>query len=98
MSTRHSFPTRRSSDLQLAQAVATLANDGVMFRPHLVNYIENPITGERTHVEPEASKTIALKARNLEVVKRAMVGVNRSEEHTSELQSPDHLVCRLLLE
>src|SRR5258708_17039966 len=26
------------------------------------------------------------------------VPLNRSEEHTSELQSPDHLVCRLLLE
>src|SRR5258708_24268911 len=25
-------------------------------------------------------------------------GNRRSEEHTSELQSPDHLVCRLLLE
>src|SRR5438552_6701216 len=25
-------------------------------------------------------------------------GMVRSEEHTSELQSPDHLVCRLLLE
>src|SRR5258708_18690909 len=25
-------------------------------------------------------------------------GLPRSEEHTSELQSPDHLVCRLLLE
>src|SRR5207244_11897053 len=25
-------------------------------------------------------------------------GFERSEEHTSELQSPDHLVCRLLLE
>src|SRR5438552_13748543 len=25
-------------------------------------------------------------------------GGTRSEEHTSELQSPDHLVCRLLLE
>src|SRR5258708_26781426 len=24
-------------------------------------------------------------------------GCQRSEEHTSELQSPDHLVCRLLL-
>src|SRR5258708_16117534 len=24
--------------------------------------------------------------------------MSRSEEHTSELQSPDHLVCRLLLE
>src|SRR5258708_18933122 len=26
------------------------------------------------------------------------LAVVRSEEHTSELQSPDHLVCRLLLE
>src|SRR5258708_24634455 len=26
------------------------------------------------------------------------VSSRRSEEHTSELQSPDHLVCRLLLE
>src|SRR5258708_30853244 len=29
--------------------------------------------------------------------RRAVAG-DRSEEHTSELQSPDHLVCRLLLE
>src|SRR5258708_16619219 len=28
----------------------------------------------------------------------ASVSSRRSEEHTSELQSPDHLVCRLLLE
>src|SRR5258708_26947591 len=28
----------------------------------------------------------------------AWVAASRSEEHTSELQSPDHLVCRLLLE
>src|SRR5258708_11240397 len=27
-----------------------------------------------------------------------MARAARSEEHTSELQSPDHLVCRLLLE
>src|SRR5690348_17764678 len=35
-------------------------------------------------------------------VRRNVVGTgypaNRSEEHTSELQSPVHLVCRLLLE
>src|SRR5258708_22518246 len=30
--------------------------------------------------------------------KATTVGIPRSEEHTSELQSPDHLVCRLLLE
>src|SRR5258708_24312483 len=29
---------------------------------------------------------------------RHLRDVSRSEEHTSELQSPDHLVCRLLLE
>src|SRR5258708_18697918 len=29
---------------------------------------------------------------------RKLVAARRSEEHTSELQSPDHLVCRLLLE
>src|SRR5438552_3882330 len=29
---------------------------------------------------------------------RTRLGWKRSEEHTSELQSPDHLVCRLLLE
>src|SRR5258708_28660294 len=28
----------------------------------------------------------------------ALRGDTRSEEHTSELQSPDHLVCRLLLD
>src|SRR5258708_24043782 len=28
----------------------------------------------------------------------SIVNIGRSEEHTSELQSPDHLVCRLLLE
>src|SRR5258708_22397361 len=30
-------------------------------------------------------------------IKQVMINL-RSEEHTSELQSPDHLVCRLLLE
>src|SRR5258708_29997896 len=33
-----------------------------------------------------------------EKVARIRAGEKRSEEHTSELQSPDHLVCRLLLE
>src|SRR5947208_7864344 len=30
--------------------------------------------------------------------RRSVRARSRSEEHTSELQSPDHLVCRLLLE
>src|SRR5258708_22542224 len=31
-------------------------------------------------------------------LQRVLADGDRSEEHTSELQSPDHLVCRLLLE
>ena len=33
-----------------------------------------------------------------EMADKKMMDAGRSEEHTSELQSPDHLVCRLLLE
>src|SRR5947208_5123315 len=36
--------------------------------------------------------------RTLAAAEDEPIGVDRSEEHTSELQSPDHLVCRLLLE
>src|SRR5438552_13987605 len=32
------------------------------------------------------------------LLRRPILEMERSEEHTSELQSPDHLVCRLLLE
>src|SRR5258708_24143921 len=32
------------------------------------------------------------------ILRSQIVWRGRSEEHTSELQSPDHLVCRLLLE
>src|SRR5258708_9590058 len=35
---------------------------------------------------------------NLRFSSVTSAGSIRSEEHTSELQSPDHLVCRLLLE
>src|SRR5258708_13049619 len=37
-------------------------------------------------------------AQDLEQGRFAGAVAARSEEHTSELQSPDHLVCRLLLE
>src|SRR4051794_41700358 len=33
-----------------------------------------------------------------QAIERVVAGIPRSEEHTSELQSPVHLVCRLLLE
>jgi penicillin-binding protein 2 len=62
--------------LQLAQAVATIANEGVMFRPHIVNYIEDIVTRNRTVVEPQPLRTIDLKPEHLKIVKDALVGVN----------------------
>src|SRR5256885_3810712 len=41
---------------------------------------------------------IAIEARDLTMRFGDFVAVDRSEEHTSELQSPCNLVCRLLLE
>src|SRR3989442_9918433 len=52
-------------------------------------------------VEVEAHDTVDLarRTRGDEVSHRdAGIGQDRSEEHTSELQSRPHLVCRLLLE
>ncbi len=62
--------------IQLAQATATVANNGVMYRPHLVKYITDSRTGEQTMIEPEPLRILPWKRQNVEVIKRAMVGVN----------------------
>src|SRR5258708_24560289 len=48
--------------------------------------------------EFEASQTGPFTSNLAESGGFVRLGEIRSEEHTSELQSPDHLVCRLLLE
>lgn len=63
--------------LQLAHATATLAADGVMFKPHIVKFVEDVKTGERRRIEPTPIKTIGYKPEHLEVVKRSMVEVNK---------------------
>src|SRR5947208_9904339 len=47
----------------------------------------------RSTARRSSSSTNRSLSRSIELEER-----RRSEEHTSELQSPDHLVCRLLLE
>src|SRR5207248_6057856 len=89
----HSFPTRRSSDLETAageivEALALL---------NRLDGIEILILGRG------GGSAEDLGAFNHERVADAIFQsripvVSRSEEHTSELQSPYDLVCRLLLE
>src|SRR5690606_41483340 len=89
----HSFPTRRSSDLaqkdntdQVASATTEMAASAVQVR-------ENAIDTRR---KSEDTAEAASKGEHL--ARAAVEGIERSEEHTSELQSRENLVCRLLLE
>jgi penicillin-binding protein 2 len=61
--------------LQMAHAIATLANNGVVMKPHLVKIIENGGTHARTLTVATPSGRIPLKQGNIDIVKRAMVGV-----------------------
>ena len=63
--------------LQLAVATATVANDGVAFRPHLVKHIVNVKTGEERSVAPAPTHTIAVKPEHVAFIKNAFVGVNK---------------------
>jgi penicillin-binding protein 2 len=61
--------------LQLAHATATLANNGVVMKPHLVKAIEDPVTHARQLTVPHESARLPYKQANIDFVKRAMVGV-----------------------
>src|SRR5207244_12759963 len=85
---RPSFPTRRSSDLSPAASAA------------------GQTTTLTWETESECVSSKSSPWQSIAFAKAAFAGgsppsrpiTERSEEHTSELQSPDHLVCRLLLE
>ena len=61
--------------MQLAQATAILANNGVAMKPHLVSKIEKAITGQPLVIAPLIQDKIEINAENLEIVKRGMVAV-----------------------
>ncbi|MBC3934206.1 penicillin-binding protein 2 [Undibacterium sp. CY7W] len=61
--------------LQMAHAMATLANNGIVMKPHLVKIIEDPKTRQRELTVPKESFRIPLKQENIDIIKNAMVGV-----------------------
>lgn len=62
--------------LQLASATATLANNGVKMRPHLVKEVVDILTHAPTTTGHETMGEVIAKAANIAVIKNAMVGVN----------------------
>src|SRR5262249_59738582 len=93
-----SFPPRRSSDLlapfatviDLYQASLGLPpSRGRASRAEVVHRLHGVLT--RVGLPAERARDITSD------LERALGGQARSEEHTSELQSLTHLLCRLLL-
>src|SRR5439155_25659107 len=92
----HSFPTRRSSDLLLgAQHAASpqSAMPGAALTPQdsALHALNRLAYGPRPGDVPRVAAEGVMRSHAWNVA-------GRSEEHTSELQSRGHLVCRLLLE
>src|SRR5207253_9288747 len=78
----HSFPTRRSSDLPPSETISSPCR--------------SPASAAG---DPDCTLAITAPPPELSVPPPGAVPTaRRSEEHTSELQSRGHLVCRLLLE
>src|SRR5690348_18224785 len=86
----HSFPTRRSSDL--GQSIVVCGERIAWSLRGLGYWMPSTTNGEM--------RCVASGGRPLGSPPPLWFSLRagRSEEHTSELQSPVHLVCRLLLE
>ena len=62
--------------LQLASATATLANDGIKMKPHLVKEVVDIMTRAPTATTREAVGEVIAKAANIAIIKNALIGVN----------------------
>src|SRR5690606_42016141 len=94
----HSFPTRRSSDLgrsrgfALFHRAAEMGCDDVAFRGFAngeADALRAALTGEKAPGVDALARVEVTRAGPLHDA------LGRSEEHTSELQSRENLVCRL---
>src|SRR5690606_41621368 len=85
---RHSSPTRRSSDLEEDRRLAC--------REHVDEIVEALKRVGQFRLRAGAREPQLAEVAHHDI--GAAVEQTRSEEHTSELQSRENLVCRLLLE
>src|SRR5205085_10523258 len=90
----HPFPTRRSSDL--AGPGPTPTPNGTTGASTFGTDLKSPVLTSIV-VAPADDSAVGTDSKQWPAPPSAIVS-NRSEEHTSELQSQSNLVCRLLLE
>src|SRR5690606_39888577 len=89
----HSFPTRRSSDLCIELVQPPAVSVALQGEAIMITFPVCP----KARLASFPACAGGYPCGGLRIVMAAVLGV-RSEEHTSELQSRENLVCRLLLE
>src|SRR5207248_10196312 len=94
----HSFPTRRSSDLGRIDSLYR-AEGYYLAHVSVIKVYEADSSRVRVVFDVDEGRRVAVARVALEGNTHLPTDrlVGRSEEHTSELQSPYDLVCRLLL-
>src|SRR5690554_7710674 len=80
----------------LSIAIAMVVDDAIVVLENITTHIEKGASPREAAIYGTNEVGLAVVATTLTVV--AVFFPLRSEEHTSELQSRPHLVCRLLLE
>src|SRR5205823_12794993 len=90
----HSFPTRRSSDLTFRRCNRLSMTTAITAATMPNSFCS--VDCESTCAVTPPIRLPATVATSSSMPRRRLI--NRSEEHTSELQSLAYLVCRLLLE
>src|SRR5207302_2566985 len=94
---RHSFPTRRSSDLGTIEPSGNKNSALPIIAAALLT--EHPVTLENVpRIRDTETLVELIRSVGASAEWTARNTLARSEEHTSELQSRENLVCRLLLE
>src|SRR5207302_9108723 len=88
----HSFPTRRSSDLSSSFFLTVSASS---LATPVFTALGTPSTRSFASFRP---RLVSSRTTLMTWIFLSPAPVRRSEEHTSELQSRENLVCRLLLE
>ncbi|MFZ6681388.1 penicillin-binding protein 2 [Undibacterium sp. Tian12W] len=77
--------------LQMAHAMATLANNGIIMKPHLVKMTEDPQTRQRVLTVPKETARISLKQENIDFIKNAMVGVTKEGTSARVFQGTEYV-------
>jgi penicillin-binding protein 2 len=63
--------------MQLAAATATLANNGIAYKPHFLKAVKNSVSNELLKMENKPALNLGLSTADIDLVKRAMVAVTQ---------------------